>query len=803
MLTINSFLPPNPDPDVTLTFTPNSICFKDENDNQVSKFPQNTLVYKTSLPAKPDNPNPSGNTTDTPEEIPIYGIGVYVTDLSSLSLKDSTFYADLRVYVLKYYKTYTAETKDDVLRNALDPSNPSSCQFKDGEKWLFLNNVTISDTSTLLTGVNLVGFPQITPVLQPPTCDNNPHLCTPTSHDPTGTLDHIRLQSNFAFQPQLSDYPFATQTLPILLEFPFSTTSKTDYSFCSLDRYTGFSPYLSSQTQTSTSPSSSFTMTADITAGRYPPFSPSHTALTHSTPRYNLEISFPTPLTFSALTLLPSFIILLTCLLIYVLLPLQNYFQKTQALATSLLAAVLQQSSISQATRGTVVSLADWFSLVVYAGVTTCLIGSGIDGWMLRHHEFPSNSSRYSQIYEQAKLLHTYYRIIPLMTPFLFLGLTFSSKKHGFIVMSVLLPMNNSNFRIETPGLLGMFGSRSKFSRRKSAEPLLRRHMSSYVDTTQWKSWTNEEVLTWLSGIDGLKQGVSETFQKEEIDGSCLRPLTASDLKAFGLSFKESQTVMTAINNLKGNTASTTPGITTPTTPLPPSQNQLDNPHLTPKDLYNKAEKIMSERFGGTKERPIHRTPKNPASPKPSQTPPPKQEVEMKSMRPSFTEMRANMFAEPPPRPAHMPPEIAPDVKGALLSEGIFPTDIDSMPPEIRDILSRRPELLKEALDRSKANQNEAGDIFSDDLITIDEEPGFPTSNTTSPPQLSTVQQNMVKNNRGYAERFAGAAAAAELNGIKVASSGRGGQRRRVQYEDDEDYEDEGDGVGLLGSGRL
>lgn len=170
------------------------------------------------------------------------------------------------------------------------------------------------------------------------------------------------------------------------------------------------------------------------------------------------------------------------------------------------------------------------------------------------------------------------------------------------------------------------------------------------------------------------------------------------------------------------------------------------------------------------------------------------------------TLVAANMFAEPPPRPAHMPPEIAPDVKGALLSEGIFPTDIDSMPPEIRDILSRRPELLKEALDRSKANEKEAGDIFSDDLITIDEEPGFPTSNTASPsiaPQLSTVQQNMVKNNRGYAERFAGAAAAAELNGIKVASSGGGGQRRRVQYEDDEDYEDEGDGVGLLGSGRL
>ena len=131
-LTLASFLPTTPDPSITIDFAPNSICLKDVNNNQISTFPSSSFTYTTSLPAKPVNPNPSGNTTDTPEEIPIYGIGVYVTDLSSLSLKDSTFYADLRVYVLKYYKTYTAETKDDVLHNALDPANPSSCQFKVG-----------------------------------------------------------------------------------------------------------------------------------------------------------------------------------------------------------------------------------------------------------------------------------------------------------------------------------------------------------------------------------------------------------------------------------------------------------------------------------------------------------------------------------------------------------------------------------------------------------------------------------------------------------------------------------------------
>lgn len=63
----------------------------------------------------------------------------------------------------------------------------------------------------------------------------------------------------------------------------------------------------------------------------------------------------------------------------------------------------------------------------------------------------------------------------------------------------------------------------------------------------------------------------------------------------------------------------------------------------------------------------------------------------------------------------------------------------------------------------------------------------------------SLVQQNMVSHHRGYAETHIGAAAAAELNGLKVAPN----KVRRVQYEDDEDEDEEGDGVGLLGSQKL
>ena len=133
-----------------------------------------------------------------------------------------------------------------VLRNALDQDDPNRCNFREGEKWLFLRNFTTSDAN-ILTGVNAVSNAVLTPVLQPLTCNSDPHTCShptlSTSTDPS-TLDHLRLRSSFSFHPQHSTYPFATQTLPILLEFPFSTTTKTDYDFCTLDRYTGFSPWL-------------------------------------------------------------------------------------------------------------------------------------------------------------------------------------------------------------------------------------------------------------------------------------------------------------------------------------------------------------------------------------------------------------------------------------------------------------------------------------------------------------------------------------------------------------------------------
>jgi len=225
---------------VSLKIPSNSFCL-----SNITSLPSSPVTYHTSIPLPPSPSINNANSTETPAQIPVYGIGVYVTDISSISLKTSNFYADLRIYILKYYRPYTEETKSDVLASALDPSDPKKCNYMDGEKWIYLTNTTFADIASqkLITGVNMDPNPRITPILQPDDCTSN---SCPSTASESGTLDHIRVQSQFSFPPELSTFPFSTQTLPLAFEFPFSTSSTSDYSVCDLSRYTGFSPTLTS-----------------------------------------------------------------------------------------------------------------------------------------------------------------------------------------------------------------------------------------------------------------------------------------------------------------------------------------------------------------------------------------------------------------------------------------------------------------------------------------------------------------------------------------------------------------------------
>lgn len=217
---------------------------------------------------------------------------------------------------------------------------------------------------------------------------------------------------------------------------------------------------------------------------------------------------------------------------------------------------------------------------------------------------------------------------------------------------------------------------------------------------------------------------MGDVFRKEGIDGECLRVMTKADLRDFGLNFKDAQRVMAALEALRrrgGEGEGEGGGMGAE----PPRQVQTaDAGHgMDVEGMHEKAQEILNSKFGeGMIQLPV---PNSRGATQPTQ-----REVEMMPVKKSFTQLRAEMYEEPPPRPPSMDPEISEDVKGALLSEGIFPTDVESMPPEIRSILSRRPDLLKQAMDRSKENamrkEMAGGDIFSDDLLTIQEEAPTP-----------------------------------------------------------------------------
>ena len=43
------------------------------------------------------------------KEVSLFGIGIFVGDLAAIDLKQGTFYADLQVYLLRYFRTFRTQ----------------------------------------------------------------------------------------------------------------------------------------------------------------------------------------------------------------------------------------------------------------------------------------------------------------------------------------------------------------------------------------------------------------------------------------------------------------------------------------------------------------------------------------------------------------------------------------------------------------------------------------------------------------------------------------------------------------------
>lgn len=131
-------------------------------------------------------------------------------------------------------------------------------------------------------------------------------------------LDHVRVRTEFYFEPTLADYPFQVQRLPMSVELDSDVLSqRPSQLLCLLEPYSGFAPTMSSF---SAAENVENTLSASVVANespRRPPFDSgcvgqldfprSSTACspTHATSRLSLSIRYVAPKRLGAMVLSP------------------------------------------------------------------------------------------------------------------------------------------------------------------------------------------------------------------------------------------------------------------------------------------------------------------------------------------------------------------------------------------------------------------------------------------------------------------------------------------------------------------
>ena len=68
-----------------------------------------------------DDEATTANTTTTVDQVEVYGLGIFVSDVASIDLQSSTWYGDVDVYVLKYYRPFLE--LDSALKEATRPTD--------------------------------------------------------------------------------------------------------------------------------------------------------------------------------------------------------------------------------------------------------------------------------------------------------------------------------------------------------------------------------------------------------------------------------------------------------------------------------------------------------------------------------------------------------------------------------------------------------------------------------------------------------------------------------------------------------
>ena len=202
-----------------------------------------TWMFRTvSAPEVPVDAN-TANTTVATKTYSVYGIGVFMNDVATIDVGAGTFYGDVSIYALRYYRTFVdAKTALDEATIDDGVHGRECAQSVDtAEKWLLLkkfdpevqmkdDEVAVTDEGRFVTLVNAGKFPKVEVEYRADT-----------------DFDHVRVRTEFYFEPTLRSYPFQRQTLPVTIELASDVLRQTPSKLlCLLAPYSGFAPKLSS-----------------------------------------------------------------------------------------------------------------------------------------------------------------------------------------------------------------------------------------------------------------------------------------------------------------------------------------------------------------------------------------------------------------------------------------------------------------------------------------------------------------------------------------------------------------------------
>ena len=309
-----------------------------------------------------DDEATTANTTTTVDQVEVYGLGIFVSDVASIDLQSSTWYGDVDVYVLKYYRPFLE--LDSALKEATRPTDRGrACDVDSSDKWLFFKNEDLPE----LQFVNIGKNPSKNAIVQ------------------DDRFDHLRVQSEFYFSPSIAEYPFQTQTLPITLELPPELSAGAPSKvLCLLETYSGFATKLSSFASVDEKDATCPPKVVVDEAARRPPFSRNCEAQlsypssgcppTRQTSRLSLELKFAPPSRLGAFVLLPPSFIALFAIV--------SYAQSNAGLrlvyhVTLMLAAVTQHAAIRSALPPRApTTAADDFAFCVYAVVAVAVLAA-------------------------------------------------------------------------------------------------------------------------------------------------------------------------------------------------------------------------------------------------------------------------------------------------------------------------------------------------------------------------------------------------------------------------------------------